>query len=105
MKKTRQNKRLEPGSDLIRTDKVPGARNLQAKPIGKNLSRYLPEWQPRRCFEITDRLRRVKHLDRGHAHLARRLQVDAEVVEIDAMPGIDAERLGHHAVNARVGLA
>ena len=37
--------------------------------------------------------------------MSRRLQIDAEIVEIDASLGIDAERLHHHPVDARVGLA
>ena len=47
----------------------------------------------------------MSDLDRGHAHVARRLQVDAEIVEIDASLRIDAERFHHHPVDARIGLA
>ena len=44
----------------------------------------LAQRQPRRRLEFGERLRRAHHLDRGHAHLARGLQIDAEIVEIDA---------------------
>jgi hypothetical protein len=48
-------------------------------------------------------LRRVEHLDGGHAHVARWLQVDAEIVKINAAFGVDAERLDHRPVDPRIG--
>ena len=65
----------------------------------------LPKRQLCRRLELRDGLRRVEHLDGGHAHLARGLQIDAEIVKIDAVPGIDVQRLDHHLVDARVGLS
>src|SRR5262245_49113961 len=45
-----------------------------------------------RCrLELADRLRGAQHLDRRHPHLARGLEVDAEVVEIDALLRIDLQ--------------
>src|SRR6476620_10972467 len=67
-------------------------------------SRTRTQHQSCRLLKLGDGLRRVEHLDCDHAHFARRLQVDAEIVEIDASLGIDAERLHHHPVDARVGL-
>src|SRR5690606_3592070 len=56
-------------------------------------------------LEFLERLRRRCHLDGVHPHLARRLEVDAKVVEIDTVLRRDAEGVGHHAVDARVRLA
>src|SRR5579871_416381 len=58
-----------------------------------------------RHFKFGDRLRAVDYLDRGHAHGARGLQVDAEIVKIHAMLRIDAERFRHHLVDTWIWLA
>src|SRR3981081_2043938 len=63
----------------------------------------LAQHQARRRFQFGDGLLRVEHLDGGHAHVARRLQVDAEIVEIDGRPRIDVQRLDHLPVDARIG--
>src|SRR6516165_11262575 len=47
----------------------------------------LTQRQPRCGLELGDRLLRIRNLYLGHAHLPRRLQVDAEIVEIDAFFG------------------
>src|SRR5258705_7333232 len=67
-------------------------------------SRTLAQLQSRRLLKLGDRLRRIGDLDGGHAHLARRLQVDAEIVEIDASVGIDVKRVDHHLIDARIRL-
>jgi hypothetical protein len=46
----------------------------------------------RRGIRLGDGPRRIEGLDGGHAHVARRLQVDAEVVEIDVSSRIEAKR-------------
>ncbi|MEH2480241.1 hypothetical protein V1282_003598 [Nitrobacteraceae bacterium AZCC 2146] len=61
---------------------------LTSSPLQRSLP-PLPQLQSRRGFKLGDGLFRARDLDRGHAHFARGLQVDAEVVEIDAIAGID----------------
>src|SRR6266481_3649575 len=41
----------------------------------------------------------------SHAHFARRLQIDPEIVEVNASFGIDDKFLDHHLVDAGVRLA
>ncbi len=48
---------------------------------------------------------RVLDLDRRHAHLAGRLEVDAEVVEEDALGRVDAEQVAGGGVERRLRLA
>src|SRR5438034_5973389 len=67
-------------------------------------SRMRTQYQPCRRFKFGDGLRRADDLDRGHAHFARRLQVDAEIVKIDATCGVDVKCFDHHPVDARIGL-
>jgi len=57
------------------------------------------------AIEFGNRLRRIDHLDRGHAHVARRFQVDAEIVEVNASLRVDAERFHHPPIDAGIGLA
>src|SRR5436309_273688 len=67
-------------------------------------SRTRMQYQHCRRLKFGDGLRRIDDLDRGHAHFARRLQVDAEIVEIDAMFGIDVKCFDHHPIDARIRL-
>jgi hypothetical protein len=61
----------------------------------------LAERQPRRRFKLGDGLRRIEHLDGGHAHFARRLQIAPETIEVNASFWIDAERLDASCVLLR----
>src|SRR4029079_3451542 len=54
--------------------------------------------------EIVDRLLGVDDLDRLHPHRRRRLEVDAEVVEEQALAWVDAEQLAGHRVEHSVAL-
>src|SRR5690606_25038318 len=55
--------------------------------------------------KVCEELSLGRDLDGVHAHFAGGLQVDAEIVEIDAGLGSHAERIAHHLVDARVRLA
>src|ERR1700759_4006436 len=56
-------------------------------------------------LEFGDRNVGIANLDRAHAHGARRLQIDAEIVEIDAVLRLDAKKVAGMAIDARIGLA
>ena len=47
----------------------------------------------------------VRHLDGDHAELARRLQVDAQVVEEHRLVRFDVEALTGEEIEARIGLS
>src|SRR5688572_14140215 len=51
------------------------------------------EAEPGRLRQVGQQLLLGENLDRGHSHLARRLEVDAEIVEIDARRRRHLERL------------
>ena len=54
--------------------------------------------------ELGDRLARIHDLDGGHPHLARRLEVDAEVVQQDRVACLDAQPLERELVEAPLRL-
>jgi hypothetical protein len=51
------------------------------------------------AFELIEGRVRVADLDRAHAQFARRLQIDAQIIEIDATRRIHLQRIGRDNVN------
>ncbi len=92
------------------TARAPACPCAQYLEINRSMNRRTGSWrlsqrQLGRRLKLSDRLRCIGHLDGGHAHVTRRFEVDTEIVEINAASGVDAQRLDHHLIDARVGLS
>src|SRR5579871_5544620 len=80
-------------------------KGSRSKLLSAKRCRILAERKTRCGFELGDRLRPAFHLDRCHSHHTRWLEIDSEIIEIDAGARFDLQALAHHPVDARIWFA
>src|SRR3989338_1220210 len=82
-----------------------GRQDIRAQSAPGPVCGALLKNQIRRRRQFGQGLVDAADLDRPHAQHRRRLAVDAQVVEVDAIGGVDLQPLAHHLGDARVRLS
>ena len=92
---SRRRGRLRRARGADRTGTRPGS------PTSRPVTARSRQRQTEHALQLADRRTRLADLDRRHAHLACRLEVDAEVVEEHALGRFDLEQLARPACRSR----